>query len=71
MAPEDKGESALCPVCGEAGRVYRFNEYPVNTGVGGIPWILGQAVCQACLKVVIEAVKEGGLPSPHEGGLDG
>jgi hypothetical protein len=56
-----------CPVCGELGQVYAYGEHVVNTGVGGVEWVLGQQVCLGCLQVVIEAAREGTLPD-IEGG---
>lgn len=68
--PSPKGKTGICPVCGELGRLYAFGEKVVDTGAGGVTWVLGEALCIGCLSVVVEAAKDGSLPA-LDGGLDG
>lgn len=52
---------SICPVCGELGQVYAYGEEVVNTGPGGVGWVLGQGVCKGCLSVVVQAAQNGTL----------
>jgi hypothetical protein len=49
------------------GQVFAYGEQVVNTGPGGIGWVLSQGVCKGCLTVVVQAAKDGTLDS-LEGG---
>ena len=67
MAPKPEATASTCPVCGEMGQVFAYGEQVVNTGPGGIGWVLSQGVCKGCLIVVVQAAKDGTLDS-LEGG---
>jgi hypothetical protein len=67
MLPKPEATVSMCPVCGELGRVYAYGEQVVTTGPNGVGWVLGQGVCQGCLRVVVQAAREGSLPASEEG----
>ena len=67
MPPKPEATASTCPVCGEMGQVFAYGEQVVNTGPGGIGWVLSQGVCKGCLTVVVQAAKDGTLDS-LEGG---
>jgi hypothetical protein len=62
MPRKPEATASICPVCGELGQVYAYGETVVNTGAHGVDWVLSQGVCKGCLRVIIDAVKEGTLP---------
>ena len=49
------------------GQVFAYGEQVVNTGPGGVGWVLSQGVCKGCLAVVVQAANDGTLDS-LEGG---
>jgi hypothetical protein len=63
MAPKPEATASTCPVCGEMGQVFAYGEQVVNTGPGGVGWVLSQGVCKGCLSVVVQAAKDGTLDS--------